>query len=163
MTNDEASGDATNNVGESGEFVTGAALLTSIFGHWPSFHDAEVIWVRLQREGVNGLAGPTIEALIHTWEMTTEVDPTGYYVGRNHVLVHFRFEEVDENELHDFNAQNVLFGLDFSSTSETDGESVCRIIFQSSFGLSGVIRCRQVTVLSVTTCDSTGMPLTTDA
>jgi len=54
--------------------------LTNIFGYWPSFHDAEVTQVRLDRgEGV-GPAGettnPTLEADIHVFEMSAPMAPT---------------------------------------------------------------------------------------
>ena len=31
------------------ERIEGAEKLTGVFGKWPSFHDANVIWVRLDR------------------------------------------------------------------------------------------------------------------
>jgi immunity protein 50 of polymorphic toxin system len=61
-----------------------SALLESIFGRWPSFHDAEVLRVVLDRSGDEG---PTLEAAIHVFEMTPDVDPKGYYVLKNHTEV----------------------------------------------------------------------------
>jgi len=44
--------------------ITGADQVTSIFGHWPSFHDAEVIRLELVR-GDPFVCGPVLLADIH--------------------------------------------------------------------------------------------------
>lgn len=41
------------------ELVHNAEALTQIFGHWPSFHDAEVVAMSLDRVGDDG---PSLEA-----------------------------------------------------------------------------------------------------
>ena len=58
-----------------------SSALESIFGRWPSFHDAEMLRVVLDRSGDEG---PTLEAVIRVFEMTSDVDPKGYYVLKNH-------------------------------------------------------------------------------
>jgi len=62
--------------------IQGSEKLLTIFGRWPSFHDAEVIEIKLLRksdwpEGSGG-QGPQLVAKIHTWEMTRQVDDKGY-------------------------------------------------------------------------------------
>ena len=47
--------------------IEGAKNLRDWFGYWPSFHDAEVILLHLNRSDASTLA-------VHTWEMTKEVD-----------------------------------------------------------------------------------------
>lgn len=47
--------------------IPGAMQLDSWFGCWPSFHDAEIISLHLNRNGNSFLR-------VHTWEMTKEVD-----------------------------------------------------------------------------------------
>jgi len=85
--------------------ISGAEKLIAVFGHWPSFHDAEVIWLKLDRRSNGKEHGPTLEAQIHAWEMTNEVDEHGYYVLRHHVLVSLKFLDVEELRLNDFNHQ----------------------------------------------------------
>lgn len=51
--------------------VENAAALEAIFGRWPSFHDAEVLRVALDRSGDDG---PTLELVVHVFVMTGEVD-----------------------------------------------------------------------------------------
>jgi hypothetical protein len=56
--------------------VRNASLLTNIFGGWPSFHDAEVLELRLDR---NGPGGVELHAKVHLFETTSEVTPEGFY------------------------------------------------------------------------------------
>jgi len=81
--------------------VKGSERLTSVFGCWPSFHDAEIIWMRLHRgdrRSEEGVAGPSMEMEVHTFEITNEVAPTGLLVLKHHVLVHFRFVDIVGHE-----------------------------------------------------------------
>src|SRR5579871_2051209 len=64
--------------------------LTRIFGDWPSFHDAEVLSLVLGRHGIEDRPGPTLEARIHVFQMTGEVDERGYFRLGNHTLVVLR-------------------------------------------------------------------------
>src|SRR4051812_30983612 len=93
------------------DHVAGAEKPIAVFGRWPSFHDAEVLRLSLDRRSPTGECEPTLDAIVHTWEMTSEIDPAGHYMMRNHVLVHLRFLGIDELKLDGFNAQNVLFAL----------------------------------------------------
>jgi hypothetical protein len=60
--------------------IEGAAELSEWFGYWPSFHDAEIIEVTLNRKQQSKI-------LIHTWRMTSELDSNGRYISDHHVLV----------------------------------------------------------------------------
>ena len=129
------------------ELIENAELVTGIFGRWPSFHDAEVVRVTLDRSGPDG---PTLEAQIHVFGLSGEVDPKGHYVLENHTLVTLQFRGVVLDRLEDFNHQNVLGELEMTALdpSENDG---CRIAVQmhSSFGLEGSFRCQRCAVASV--------------
>jgi hypothetical protein len=143
------------------ERIDGAERLTRVFGSWPSFHDAEVLWVRLDRRPFDEVDdGPGVEALIHTFEMTSEVGPGGYYVLRHHSLVLFRFHDVDELDLGGFNHQNVLFGLSIADVRECQIERInFEVTLESSYGLSGSFLCRRVEVKEVTPCTEDAAPL----
>jgi hypothetical protein len=49
--------------------IAGAEQLVAVFGYWPSFHDADVVELRLYRraQGEGGY-GPTLEALLHAFD-----------------------------------------------------------------------------------------------
>src|SRR4051794_31467997 len=93
------------------EHIPGADRLIERFGSWPSFHDAEVLRVMLDRRGDHP---PTGEMLVHAWRMTDQVDDRGYYVRNTHTLVRFAFEGIASIELSEFNHQNVLFDLEIA-------------------------------------------------
>ena len=134
--------------------ITGADRLTSRFGGWPSFHDAEVARLVLDRRGANG---PSAEMVVHTWLMTDKVDERGYYALERHTLVRFVFERITSIELSEFNHQNVLFGLEVAEEM-VEGERAFRVTLDSSYGLSGSLVCGQIVVADVSPCNELGEP-----
>lgn len=133
--------------------------LTSVFGRWPSFHDAEVVWLRLDRRATSLGRGPTVETLIHTFEMTGEVNSAGFYVLRNHVVVHLRFSRVVESILDGFNCQNALNGLSIKDIRHRQMEHVnFEVSFDSAHGLEASFQCQDIEVVDVEPCDSHGLP-----
>lgn len=138
--------------------IQGADKLIGVFGYWPSFHDAEVVWLRLDREPV--FYGPTLEILIHAFEITSEVGSDGCYVLRHHVLARFRFHQVVGLTMEDFNYQNALFGLSITDIRERQMEMIdFEVTLSSSFGLSGSFQCGRVELVEVTPCDKNAQPL----
>lgn len=87
--------------------IAGVEKLTEIFGRFPSFHDAEVLKILLDRKG-GGFYKPTLETSIHVSRMTNVVDEKGRYKLENHCLVDFKFSEITELKLKGFNHQNVI-------------------------------------------------------
>lgn len=123
--------------------------LTRIFGDWPSFHDAEVLSLLLDRHGFEDRPGPTLEAKIHLFQMTGEVDERGYFRLRNHTLVVLRFFQVDGLKLEGFNHQNVLRELSIEDISSRQMEDIkFKVHFSSAFGLEASFLCRAVAVVS---------------
>jgi hypothetical protein len=45
------------------------------------------------------------------WELTAEVDATGHFILRHHILTTLRFHDVDSLRMDGFNHQNTIFGL----------------------------------------------------
>ena len=137
--------------------IDGIEKVVSIFGYWPSFHDAEVIWLRLDRGDIDAGVRPSLEMKVHTWEMTSDIGLDGYYVLRNHVLVEFRFDGIDELSLEAFNLQNVLFGLEIKSGRDRGVPDVNLLVdLDPSFGLGGSFVCRTATVKQVERYDEHG-------
>jgi len=140
------------------ERIAGAEDLVAIFGYWPSFHDAEVLWVRFDRRPF-GDGQPTLEALVHAFEITSEVSADGYYVLRHHVLVHLRFRDVVELRLVGFNHQNALMGLILTDLRDRQMERVLwEVKFDSAFGVNSTFQCHSVEVFSVVPCNKAGEP-----
>ena len=84
--------------------IEGSQRLVDWFGLWPSFHDAEVVSIELNRTGTSTVA-------IHTFAMTSQVDSRAHYITEKHAIVRFILEEVIDTELLGFNHQNVISGL----------------------------------------------------
>jgi hypothetical protein len=112
--------------------VTGAQKLFDWFGYWPSFHDAEVISLHLNRGAPSVLK-------VHVCSYEDDVDPEGYFVSQKHVIVKFLLHEVSELELEDFSCQNVLFGLEL--TKESEGY---KFALDPTYGLGGTILAQKV-------------------
>jgi Immunity protein 50 len=146
---------------EAHKQIAGADQLVAVFGYWPSFHDAEVLWLRVDRHFYgDGCYGPTLETLVHAFEMTSEVAADGYYVLRHHVLVHLRFVEVVELRLDGFNCQNALMGLTLTDLRDRQMERVrWSVHFDSAFGVDSSFQCFAVEVLSVVPCSKAGEPM----
>jgi hypothetical protein len=146
---------------ETVEHIAGANQLVAVFGYWPSFHDAEMLWLRLDRRAHgDGCYGPTLEALVHAFEMTSEVGADGSYVLRHHVLVHLRFLDVVELRLEEFNFQNALMGLTITDLRDRQMERVrWAAHFESAFGVDASFQCYAVEVVSVIPCSNVGEPI----
>ena len=114
--------------------VEGAAQLYDWFGYWPDFHDAEIISLHLNRQRSSSL-------FIHTWDLTKNVDDSGYYVCTKHVVVEFLFESISQLALTGFSNQNVLFGLDIAKTN-----SGFRLTLHECYGLAGQIEVGKLSI-----------------
>jgi hypothetical protein len=147
------------------ERIEGAEKLIAVFGYWPSFHDAEVLWLLMDRRPVReDVYLPTLEMMVHAFEMTSEIGPDGAYVLRHHVLVHLRFHMVDLVKLADFNHQNSLHGLNFKNIRARQLELAdFEITLEGDWGLDGSFICKAVEVVDVTPCDKGGEPLVNES
>lgn len=132
--------------------IRNAEWLVQRLGHWPAFHDAEVLRVVLERDSSGG---PAASFLIHVWNMLSEVDQRGYYVLDKHTLIEFRAAGLLECNLVDFNHQNVILELDVITELVRD-QPVFRLIISTSYGLSADILAASLEVISVRPCDASG-------
>ena len=129
--------------------IENTEAVTAIFGYWPSFHDAEVLSIQLNRCGHNAARGPTVDTKIHVFEMTSDVDERGYYICRFHTLVTLRFLQADNLRIDDFNSQNALWGLEIIDVSERQMEDVrFEVHFKPSFGVGMDFVCKGVSVIA---------------
>jgi Immunity protein 50 len=89
-----------------------------------SFHDAEVLAVRIDRNG------PTLDLDVEVFAQLPEAR-----------LVRLRFSDVSEVEIGGFNEQNVLFDL----RAERGEGDLYDVRLESSYGLGGSFRCAAIT------------------
>jgi hypothetical protein len=143
------------------DLVIGREKVTAVFGSWPAFHDAEVVRIDIDRRPIGEGTGPTLDAMIHAFEISDEVASDGTLVLRNHVLVHLRFHEVVGLELGGVNLQNVLFGLVLTDIRDRQMEGIhLEVKFAASHGLEASFQCRRAEVVSLTPCDRDGTATT---
>jgi hypothetical protein len=114
--------------------IEGAQGLFDWFGYWPVFHDSEVISLRLNRASPSSL-------VIHTWEMTKEIDEQNFYVLAKHVVVEFVLDEVSELDLSGFSHQNVLSSVVIEKT-----DTGFRLDLGPCYGLAGTIEAKTVSI-----------------
>ncbi len=118
------------------EIPGGRQLLEWFDGRVPSFHDAEVLGLVLDRRG----ARCTVR--IHTFQRTSEVDAKGFFVLDKHAQVSFHLEGVTNLELGDFNEQNAIYGLALSRTADLG----IRLELDRCHGLFGFVEARALKI-----------------
>lgn len=121
--------------------VPGADHVVGWFGYWPSFHDAEVLSIALNRSRESYVQ-------VHTWERTSEVDAKGYFVRRKFAIVTFvlenilnDYEGIARMRIEWFNHQNVLWGLRVIKLA--DGYMLG---LDGIYGVDGFIDCEHLSV-----------------
>jgi len=105
--------------------IPGREVVIEWFGEWPSFHDAEIVALRLARSGSSLL----------------QVYP---YYPRKPATVNFIFDEVTDVELSDFSVQNVIIGLDIEQVTDQTKSDAIRVTLGPCFGLSGRIDAKRL-------------------
>jgi hypothetical protein len=118
------------------EIPGGAQLVEWFDGRVPSFHDAEVLGLTLDRRGARCTIG------IHTFQMTSEVDAKGFFVFDKHAQVSFHLEGVTKLELNDFNEQNVIYGLALSRAAD----QAIRLELDQCHGLFSFVEARALKI-----------------
>ena len=107
--------------------LPGADKLLALYGRWPSFHDAEIVSLYLNRSSGSSL-------VIHTFALTSGVDEAGRYITEKHALVSFHLGEVLDCELYGFNMQNVTSGVEIDAV-----EGGYKLVLGGCFGLEGFV------------------------
>jgi hypothetical protein len=139
----------------------GSRKLTDIFGYWPSFHDAEVHKLLLERGNVDASGAsheiPTLTIRIHLFEMTDKVDSAGFFVLIKHTLATLRFHDVDESSFNGFNHQNAILGLTVTAENAAPRKTpVLKVNIESAFGLGATFKCSRCEVVEAMPCDKLG-------
>jgi hypothetical protein len=137
--------------------IDNEALLSSLFGHWPDFHDAEIVALSL---AARDHSPPAIDIEVELAEMSNEVDERGYYRDRQRARAMIRFHNVARVRLTDFLHQNVMSGLELSPASSDDydeffgeglkGRRKFKVQWESAIGSQADFLCDSIEVLSAT-------------
>lgn len=130
--------------------IDGTEELLRIFGEWPSFHDAEILSVLLDRNPQDGRYGPTITVKVHCFQMTSEV-VDGYYKTIKHNVVTFAFYDVVEFHLsYGFGQQNSLSEFFISDIRADQLENInYKVSFDAHTNCDLNFKCSKIEVLSM--------------
>ena len=133
------------------ELIQGRERLIDIFGQWPSFHDAEVVDITLQRHGVDEWEGPILLARVHLCRGVQD-DKSDTMRWTNHTIATLRFTQVQALQLSNFNNQNGILDLTIEPAGtlpNTVNVPAYRVTFEQSFGVACKFICGSVTVSDV--------------
>jgi hypothetical protein len=93
--------------------IAGRELLIHHLGHWPTFHDFEVLSVTLERPVIIG-APPDLRATFFIFDLSQAPDSPGRKQGTAEIL----FEGIDNLRLEGFNHQNPIMGLSITPSED---------------------------------------------
>ena len=136
------------------DLVESREKLTAFFGAWPCFHDAEVIALQLWLGHIfpgdwdDRNVFPVLTVKIRVLEAT---QPAANHAGDD-VLVTFRFHDVDDFKIQDFNHVNQIVGLSVAKrargkfTTGADLPPDLVVTFEPGFGMSSSFRCSRIEV-----------------
>ena len=98
---------------EAHKFIEGYESVVDHLGLWPSFHDAEVLKLVIDRTSPchSSVPSPALDLHLRGWVMTSELTATGFYKLQGEAVFHFRFEGISRLRIEGFNNQNVLSSL----------------------------------------------------
>ena len=135
--------------------IENESALSTLFGHWPDFHDAELITITLSAPNHSG---PSIEAEFEVAEMSSEIDARGYFKDSQRAAALLRFHNVARVRLTDFAQQNVLDSLELSNAGPEDHDEMWgtgpksrrkyRVSWVSSVGCEASFLCDVIEVVS---------------
>jgi hypothetical protein len=114
--------------------IDGAQELYDWFGYWPSFHDAEVVRLELNRSGPSSLS-------VLTRETTGEVDQKGYHVPAKNATVDFMIEGISDLDLNGFSHQNVVNNIKIEKTPNG-----FLVTLWPCYGLAGTIDSSKISI-----------------
>jgi hypothetical protein len=128
------------------DLVEGNGLVTSRFGEWPSFHDAEIVRLHLDRN--NGLepSGPILTLWIYVFKSQFPPDDPN----RLDSLLELKFQDIDRFQMSEFNHQNAISSFE---VEEIYSERLLRLIhsvtIKPGFGISCAFECGLMEVVSI--------------
>ncbi len=130
------------------EVISNSRALIDAMGHWPGFHDARLL-AAVRAEG-------HVRVVVHVFEMTDEVDASGYFVLTKHHLVRIEMlrlisctmpEGYDGDILDGITATRSAAGIVVQFDSVVDPARAWQAV------------CREARISDVTPCDGRGRAL----
>lgn len=128
--------------------ILGSEAVHERFGGWPSFHDAEVRRLTLDRTIPE--VAPTLELVVYVFQTRGGVDDRGYLIPNNQTLLTLRFTRVTELKLKGFNHQNQIAGLRLNDVASRQWEwAKFEVHVLGEFGVSASFYCHEISVVGM--------------
>jgi len=112
--------------------IKGMNTVVERFGEWPSFHDAEIIELHLNRESISWL-----KILICNEKENKKKD----LKSEKQVVVKFILDKITDLELADFSSQNVIFGCEIEKNNDS-----YKLVLKPCYGLAGFLVAENISV-----------------
>jgi hypothetical protein len=130
--------------------LLGSELVEEKLGPWPTFHDAEILTMVLDRSGPTLLVRILVGVPIRPPETWTPEAVQAW----THFEVSLRFSDIDSLELSEFNHQNVISYLALASITEERPSTLAteervKVEIHSAWGLRGSFTCSGGEVISI--------------
>jgi hypothetical protein len=109
---------------EAHRFIKDFERVVAHLGMWPSFHDAEVLKLAVDRTNVatGEELSPVLDLYLRGWVMSSEVTKEGFYKVHGDAIFHFQFEGVTNLHIEGFNNQNVLSALNLEVVDDPNNQ-----------------------------------------
>lgn len=121
--------------------IINSKVVIDHFGYWPTFHDSEIISIKLERTLDKDKS--LIQIRVYSFEMTSNLKGK-YFELLKHCLIDIEFVGINSNEMDGFNHQNVVLGLNFGK----EGEYLfCQI--DSAYGIDGYIEAKEIKIIKL--------------
>lgn len=135
---------------EAHEFIVGHERVIAHFGLWPSFHDAEVFKLSLDR--TQGKPSPTLDLHLRGWVTTSEVAPEGHYKLQGDAVLHFQFEGISEVHVEGFNGQNVIssLNLELAQAQDKQAQTVIKVELEHCYLFEASFTAQRAQLISIT-------------
>ena len=120
-------------------------LLENIYGSWPSFHDAEILSIKMYRDEESG-KNCTLVASFYLYETKSINEGTAQFeiICTNENIATIEFQGIENIKLEGFNHQNVIDELQLKQKDKS-----IFVEFESIFGVQCSFFCSKITVLGV--------------
>lgn len=127
--------------------IHGHEHVVKILGHWPSFHDAEVLRFCLVRgaHADERKAEVELDLQVREYEIQNAGTPDYQLALSKNIIIQFVFTDIAALKLDDFNFQNVINGLHLRRTSDLP-DSEFQVEVESIFGLEASWTCKTARV-----------------
>jgi hypothetical protein len=152
------------------DMIHASDLITGLYGEWPSFHDSEIMSIKLERSVEIGPGNIQIDFWVRVLDWRHIFSHKEL---KKDSLIHFRFYHCTDIHLDSFNQQNQLGDLQFSVVKQVINEKIIpesavvvpdailvfivldeilAVIFEPEYGLGGGFKCAFGEVVEILPC-----------